>query len=252
MSSRFKSFGFRNKHKPPPNSTPIIPPAPSSPPPSGHSSSTTSLPMNPQQPQPQLGRPPSYTNNRPTSPMVHGQQQPPPITTNLQYNPNAPLHGPPGYGMQQQQQQMAPSIAPSLSNTQYPGRNPAVEVEGGGRSKAQLIVGIDFGTTFSGVAYAFATNNQASEDIITEWPGAGTHAKQKVSMTKTSTLHEREPDKWASLLDSHRPLLRPIPKGSRMGPRYRRRSRPDGIPQAPSAESRVVQASADALRKHLH
>lgn len=113
--------------------------------------------------------------------MVHGQQQPPPITTNLQYNPNAPLNGPPGYGMQQQQ--MAPSIPASLSNTQYPGRNPAVEVEGGGRSKAQLIVGIDFGTTFSGVAYAFATNNQASEDIITEWPGAGTHAKQKVSVT---------------------------------------------------------------------
>lgn len=181
MSSRFKSFGFRNKHKPPPNSTPIVPPTPSSPPPSGHSSSTTSLPMNHQQPQPQLGRPPSYTNNRPTSPMVHGQQQPPPITTNLQYNPNAPLNGPPGYGMQQQP--MAPSIPPSLSNTQYPGRNPAVEVEGGGRSKAQLIVGIDFGTTFSGVAYAFATNNQASEDIITEWPGAGTHAKQKVSAT---------------------------------------------------------------------
>ncbi|CAG8889626.1 unnamed protein product [Penicillium nalgiovense] len=172
MSSRFKSFGFRNK-KPLPNSNPV-PPTPSSPPPSGHSSSTTSLPMNPQQPQ-QLGRPPSYTN-RPTSPMVHGQQQPPPITTNLQY-PNASLNGPPGYGMQQQ---MAPSVAPSLSNSQYPGRNPAVEVEGGGRSKAQLIVGIDFGTTFSGVAYAFATNNQASEDIITEWPGAGTHAKQKI------------------------------------------------------------------------
>lgn len=114
---------------------------------------------------------------------MHGQQQPPPITTNLQYNPSAPLNGPPGYGMQLQ---VAPSIPPALSNTQYPGRNPAVEVEGGGRSKAQLIVGIDFGTTFSGVAYAFATNNQASEDIITEWPGAGTHAKQKVIVTKKS------------------------------------------------------------------
>lgn len=122
--------------------------------------------------------------------MVHGQQQqPPPITTNLQY-PNAPLNGPPGYG-NQQQQQMAPSIPTSLSNTQYPGRNPAVEVEGGGRGKAQLIVGIDFGTTFSGVAYAFATNNQASEDIITEWPGAGTHAKQKVSATNKYTPRTR-------------------------------------------------------------
>lgn len=82
-----------------------------------------------------------------------------------------------------QPQQMAPSIPTSMSNTTYPGRNPAAaEVEGAGRSKAQLIVGIDFGTTFSGVAYAFATNNEAREDIITEWPGAGTHTKQKVSV----------------------------------------------------------------------
>ena len=64
---------------------------------------------------------------------------------------------------------------------QYMGRNPAVEIQGADRSKAQLIVGIDFGTTFSGVAFAFATNNEAREDIITEWPGAGTHTKQKVS-----------------------------------------------------------------------
>lgn len=182
MSSRFKSFGFRNKNKTPPNppSNPVIvTPTPSSPPPSGRSSSTTSLPMN-NQPQ-QLGRPPSYTmNNRPTSPMVQHGQQPPSLTTNLQYNqPGIPLNGPPGYGMQQQ---MAPSIPTSLPTNQYPGRNPAVEIEGAGRnSKAQLIVGIDFGTTFSGVAYAFATNNEAREDIITEWPGAGTHTKQKVS-----------------------------------------------------------------------
>ncbi|CAK7270286.1 hypothetical protein SEPCBS119000_004011 [Sporothrix epigloea] len=57
---------------------------------------------------------------------------------------------------------------------------PAAEVEGSSRSKAQLIVGIDFGTTFSGVAFAFATNNGAKEDIITEWPGAGSYTKQKI------------------------------------------------------------------------
>lgn len=77
----------------------------------------------------------------------------------------------------------------------------AAEVEGNSRSKAQLIVGIDFvcllyipflprdvdvlttgcqGTTFSGVAFAFATNNEAKEDIISEWPGAGSYTKQKV------------------------------------------------------------------------
>jgi hypothetical protein len=82
-----------------------------------------------------------------------------------------------------------------MAAAQYANRN-AVEVEGAGRSKAQLIVGIDFvsqyyphdkasannsqGTTFSGVAFAFATNTEAKEDIITEWPGAGSYTKQKV------------------------------------------------------------------------
>lgn len=69
------------------------------------------------------------------------------------------------------------------SNMPQPyGRSAVAEIHGGDRAnKAQLIVGIDFGTTFSGVAFAFATNSEAREDIITEWPGAGTHTKQKVS-----------------------------------------------------------------------
>ena len=83
---------------------------------------------------------------------------------------------------------MGTNLPMPMQNTNYPGRNPAVEVEGAGRSKAQLIVGIDFGTTFSGVAYAFATNNEAREDIITEWPGAGTHTKQKVSPNRHPCL----------------------------------------------------------------
>ncbi len=43
-----------------------------------------------------------------------------------------------------------------------------------------LTVLLPQGTTFSGVAFAFATNNEAKEDIITEWPGAGSYTKQKV------------------------------------------------------------------------
>ncbi|EAU39479.1 conserved hypothetical protein [Aspergillus terreus NIH2624] len=204
MSSRFKSFTFRSRSKnniqqstPPTSSTPpapsnpststlVAPPGPASTTsvssaPSGHSSSSSaSLPMNNNQ----LGRPPSYSYNtaRPTSPLPPGQHlshQPPPLNTNMQYQPNPqPMGAPPGYGMQQA---MAPhgGMAPGMPQPQYM-RNPAVEVEGAGRSKAQLIVGIDFGTTFSGVAFAFATNNEAREDIITEWPGAGTHTKQKI------------------------------------------------------------------------
>lgn len=84
------------------------------------------------------------------------------------------MPSPPGYsGYNQQGLQGHPGLG------QY---RPPAEVEGGGRNKAQLIVGIDFGTTFSGVAFAFATNTEAKEDIITEWPGAGNQTKQKVSL----------------------------------------------------------------------
>ncbi|KAJ3476512.1 hypothetical protein NLG97_g9107 [Lecanicillium saksenae] len=72
-----------------------------------------------------------------------------------------------------------PPPQPSGPMAQQFGQNRA-EVEGSSQSKAQLIVGIDFGTTFSGVAFAFATNNEAKEDIITEWPGAGSYTKQKI------------------------------------------------------------------------
>lgn len=44
------------------------------------------------------------------------------------------------------------------------------------------------GTTFSGVAFAFATNNEAKEDIITEWPGAGSYTKQKAGSLKIVTF----------------------------------------------------------------
>ncbi|KAF3764989.1 actin-like ATPase domain-containing protein [Cryphonectria parasitica EP155] len=120
----------------------------------------------------------------PPSQMVGG---PPPINTGAPvagYPPQIPpmqsgppvAGGPPGYtgagGYG------GPPPGQSLPTGAY--TRPAAEVEGNSRSKAQLIVGIDFGTTFSGVAFAFATNNEAKEDIITEWPGAGSYTKQKI------------------------------------------------------------------------
>lgn len=169
-------------------------------PPPVNNSSQSSLPMNPL-PNP-AGRPPSYSYNiagRPTSPMPPGQTQlphhPPPIDTVQRFpaaNSVMPPPQLPGYGGYAQHPQ---TVTAPHSMNQY--TRPA-EVDGGGRSKAQLIVGIDFvrillyrvatllltfsyqGTTFSGVAFAFATNTEAKEDIITEWPGAGNQTKQKV------------------------------------------------------------------------
>ncbi|KAI2781463.1 actin-like ATPase domain-containing protein [Daldinia loculata] len=170
------------------------------------SSSQTSLPiMN----HPGAGpRPPSYstTNFQPgpqppvgrTSPLTTGQARtppsqmvggPPPINTGAPVSGYPPqMHvppgsqpppgvagGPPGYAGYP-----PPAPAPQPTNAMQSYGRPAAEVEGNSRSKAQLIVGIDFGTTFSGVAFAFATNNEAKEDIITEWPGAGSYTKQKI------------------------------------------------------------------------
>jgi hypothetical protein len=119
---------------------------------------------------------------------------PPPITTSAPYGQPPQQQQqlgvggppPPGYGYQPQQppvQSTQPLHQHGIPSSLGPAqgvRNPAAEVDGTNRNKAQLIVGIDFGTTFSGVAFAFATNNEAREDIITEWPGAGTHTKQKI------------------------------------------------------------------------
>lgn len=159
------------------------PPSQISQPPLGHapassvSSSAASVSNVPMNHPPPGNRPPSYTANfhgQPplgrTSPLTHpGPTRtppsqmvggPPPINTGAPvagYPPHAPvpggpppMGGPPGYGgapagyppgppppQQQQQQPGAP-----MAQYHRPG-NPA-EVEGNSRSKAQLIVGIDF------------------------------------------------------------------------------------------------------------
>ncbi|RMZ81753.1 hypothetical protein DV738_g2089, partial [Chaetothyriales sp. CBS 135597] len=163
MSSRLKSLGFGSKRKSAVNNTTSLPSRPAV--------------MN----QPGLGRPPSYSYNTAAgrqaaylgqSPQQLGHPQAPNYGGGYHHLPQhqqplpQPLHGQPG-GRQ-------------YLNTQQAGVGRPAEVEGGARNKAQLIVGIDFGTTFSGVAFAFATNTEAKEDIITEWPGAGNQTKQKI------------------------------------------------------------------------
>ncbi|KAK4153095.1 Hsp70-like protein [Chaetomidium leptoderma] len=190
----------------PPPGPPQIPPLfPSRPGPAPSSASHPSL-MN----HPGAGpRPPSYSANYPPGPpgpigrttSPHANQGPartppsqmvggpPPINTGgapvagypppiMGGGPPPVPGGPPGYAGPTGYPPPAPPqpTGPLASYT----RNAAAEVEGNSRSKAQLIVGIDFGTTFSGVAFAFATNNEAKEDIITEWPGAGSYTKQKI------------------------------------------------------------------------
>ncbi|KAL1628390.1 hypothetical protein SLS54_001963 [Diplodia seriata] len=199
MNARFKNLvsGSRRRSSnnvAAQNTTPTPPPGSTSSlsPPSNASSSNTSLPMNPNNP---LGRPPSYTYAPPGQhlaagthpPRTSSPMPPPPINTAQGHYPpqgqmygQPPPAGPPGYPPQAQQPSYGGYGNPPPAGPQAYARPQAVEVEGAGRSKAQLIVGIDFGTTFSGVAFAFATNTEAKEDIITEWPGAGNQTKQKI------------------------------------------------------------------------
>lgn len=213
INSRFKVLGFGSKRKSGASTTSshqddsLSSPTPQLQNPqlgrplTSAASSTTSLPINHST---SSGRPPSYTNNFSPTPARAGHQSPmpnnsrntpsqtvnapPPINTSTtgyssinspgtMVGPQSSISGPPGYGPPQY---ASVPGSQACSNVQYSGRNNAVEVEGAGRSKAQLIVGIDFGTTFSGVAFAFATNTEAKEDIITEWPGAGSYTKQKI------------------------------------------------------------------------
>lgn len=153
----------------PPNQTLPYPP-PGSAPSIAASSSQTSLPiMN----HPGAGpRPPSYTPNLPnfqpqqpigrTSPLTQGPTRtppsqmaggPPPINTGAPVSGYPPqMHiqpgaqpapgvpgGPPGYAGYP-----PPAPAPQPTNTMASYGRPAAEVEGNSRSKAQLIVGIDF------------------------------------------------------------------------------------------------------------
>ncbi|KAF2161198.1 hypothetical protein M409DRAFT_28240 [Zasmidium cellare ATCC 36951] len=169
-------------------------------------SSTSLAQMNPNNPQQPLGRPPSYqyanqgngnlgapphpNSGRPSSPMP-----PPPINTGGGHA-YAPAHNqnmynqpaPPGYPMNNQPSGYGYGVPAPQGPNSY---NRLAEVEGSARSKAQLIVGIDFGTTFSGVAFAFATNTEAKEDIIVEWPGAGTQTKQKIPTVLYYDQHQQ-------------------------------------------------------------
>lgn len=124
-------------------------------------------------------RPPSYTANFPpgqaplgrTSPLTQQPNRtpptqmvggPPPINTGapMGYPPGMapmgqgppPMGGPPGFGQQPPPPQGYPPPGPpgGPMNQQFQRPGPAAEVEGASKSKAQLIVGIDFvGTLIS-------------------------------------------------------------------------------------------------------
>ena len=179
INSRFKGLGFgKRKSNPlvtnnqapdqaqvtPPNQTPPLGQGPQSQLPAvGASTSSSSLPMNHHGPG---HRPPSYTGNFQQGPPPLGRNSPlapglnrtppsqmaggpPPINTvnPMGYPPGMghpqgpPMGGPPPPGFGGQVGYPPTAGGPIAQQFQ---RNPAAEVEGASKSKAQLIVGIDF------------------------------------------------------------------------------------------------------------
>lgn len=176
INSRLKGLGFGSKRKSgssatttsqddSPNSPPQLQYPQLGRPISSAASSSTSLPMTQSV---SSARPPSYTNNLAPAPSRIGRQSPmlsntrnaasQPIsggscinTANPGYSASSTVggiggpaptsSGPPGYGPPQYTTMTG---SQAMTSASYMNRNNAVEVEGAGRSKAQLIVGIDF------------------------------------------------------------------------------------------------------------
>ena len=222
MNSRFKGFGgFGSRRLPSKNNVSSVPQQPSTTTlapsastnglnhtPPGSTSSTTSLPMNP--PQNGLGRPPSYTYNpnapRAQSPMPPQQpvtHHPPPINTGAYPQGHPALGGapqPPGYGGGYAQNQGMSAPQPTLG--QYGGRGQAVEVEGAGRSKAQLIVGIDFVRKTSSNALALPsplTHSRAPPFRVSHLRLRQTPKRKKTS-SQNGLVQEIRPNKRYDLM----------------------------------------------------
>lgn len=201
--------------------------------------STTSLAMNPHQhpsqqhgsPQPgqqPLGRPPSYQyvnqagqqqqqlqpqqqqmSGRPTSPMP-----PPPINTQNPYGrlpPHAPQHmygqqpvsGPPGYPMQappQQQQYGGYVPQQSMVGGQYSYDRGYASEANNQRSKAQLIVGIDFVSihplTTAGLHVLTTVFHRVRRSRVSPLPLRQTQKRKKTSLSNGLVLVLRQSKRW--------------------------------------------------------
>ncbi|KAK9458039.1 hypothetical protein V1511DRAFT_455245 [Dipodascopsis uninucleata] len=98
------------------------------------------------------------------------------ITSSISHSPTSPAlsdGSPNSNGMQHMKD-------PMTAYRQSPQQPVIAEVEANVVAKPQLIIGIDFGTTNSGVAFAWATGLETKEDIISEWPGLGNMTKFKI------------------------------------------------------------------------
>lgn len=69
-------------------------------------------------------------------------------------------------------------------------------------SKHQIIIALDFGTTFSGMAYALSNPDKKSEVVpILDWPGLEGHRQPKVPTLISYDSNDPSKFKWGGQLD---------------------------------------------------
>ncbi|KAH8647033.1 Hsp70 family protein-like protein [Tricladium varicosporioides] len=67
----------------------------------------------------------------------------------------------------------------------------------------RLIIGLDFGTTYSGIAYGFSSSHKGGPIAILEWPGAKGRTFMKAPTTIRYDDHDKKSFKWGYELDQY-------------------------------------------------
>jgi molecular chaperone DnaK (HSP70) len=68
-------------------------------------------------------------------------------------------------------------------------------------SDSQLIIGIDFGTTFSAIAYIFKEQGKADPEVVTDWPGTEGYSVPKTPTLLDYDVNDRRSFTWGSKVD---------------------------------------------------
>jgi len=65
-------------------------------------------------------------------------------------------------------------------------------------SDSQLIIGLDFGTTYSGIAYIFTEQNKPDPEGVTDWPGTPGQSLAKTPTLIDYDVNDRKSFTWGS------------------------------------------------------
>src|SRR5215471_9667221 len=104
-----------------------------------------------------------------------------------------------------------PQTSPESTMSQSPSRaSPSTNENHPNESTDELVIGVDFGTTFTGVAYTrspvtpnYSRNPDAETHLVTDWPNINSQSAEK---TPTALAYQDgEPIAWGGMVKSNHP-----------------------------------------------